>query len=215
MSTDRDHVECKALYYPNYVVHDGVRQYYDGIPEYIQVSGHKFIERQVLEHFTMLSVLSWTSSTNAAHIYQQSMAKLSEDAPEDSRFRLRAAHTADGFLILALLKDAKDRGVVLEVPSTGHQKDRFTAAARARNARITESGQPEFAHWCTKCVRRFDDADGVTRTSLSSSIFVNSLMHLQDMSTASSLTGSTWVGRRFGNGTFSVRAEGTISARAA
>ncbi|OJT02627.1 hypothetical protein TRAPUB_6808 [Trametes pubescens] len=155
---DSDHVECKALYYPNYVVHDGVRQYYDDIPEYIQVSGHKFIERQVLEHFTMLSVLSWTSSTNAAHIYQQSMAKLSEDAPEDSRFRLRAAHTADGFLILALLKDAKDRGVVLEVPSTGHQKDRFTAAVH-----IAESGQPEFAHWCTKCVRRFDDADGVTR----------------------------------------------------
>lgn len=158
--------ECKALYYPNYVVRDDVRQYYAGIPDYIQVSGHKYIEHAVLEHFTMLSVLSWTSSTNAAHIYHQSMAKLSGDVPEDSRFRLQGTHTSDGLLILALLRDSTDRGQVLAVPNGGHQKDRFTAAMRARTRRIQRSGQPEQAHWCTKCVRRFDDPDGVTRTSL-------------------------------------------------
>ncbi|OJT10783.1 hypothetical protein TRAPUB_12701 [Trametes pubescens] len=33
---------------------------------------------------------------------------------------------------------------------------------RARTRSIQRSGQPEQAHWCTKCVRRFDDPDGVT-----------------------------------------------------
>lgn len=124
-------IECKALYYPNYVVRDEIRQYYAGVPEYIQVSGRKYIERAVLEHFTMLSVLSWTSSTNTAHIYHQSMAKLSNDVPEDSRFRLQGTHTSDGLLILALLRDSEDRGQVLEVPNGGHQKDRFTAVNQA------------------------------------------------------------------------------------
>lgn len=162
----RPRIECKALYYPNYAVRDDVRQYYAGIPDYIQVSGHKYIERAMLKHFTMLSVLSWTSSTNTAHIYHQSMAKLSGDVPEDSCFRLQGTHTSDGLLILALLRDSADRGQVLAVPNGGHQKECFTAAMRAHTRCIQRSGQPEQAHWCTKCVRRFDNPDGITHTSL-------------------------------------------------
>lgn len=158
--------ECGSNYHPNYVVRDDVRQYYAGVPAFIQVSGHKYIEQAVLAHFTTLSVLSWTSSTNAAHIYHESLSKLTDDQKENPKLRLRTEHTSDGFDILALLRDARDHGTVLEVPHKGEQKDRFTAAMRARNDRIRCAGQPEQAHWCTRCVRRFDDEDGVTRASL-------------------------------------------------
>ncbi|KAJ6509842.1 hypothetical protein DFH09DRAFT_854207, partial [Mycena vulgaris] len=33
--------ECHARYYPNYVVRDGVRIYYDPIPDAIQVGEHQ------------------------------------------------------------------------------------------------------------------------------------------------------------------------------
>lgn len=158
-------IECKAVYYPNYVARDDVRQYYPGIPDFIQVSNHKYVERAVLEHFTMLSVLSWTSATNAAHIYAESMAKLSEET-DDAHFRLRACHTSDGLVILGLLRDTEAQGSILEVPHDGHQSERFNEAMRRRNDRIRRAGQPEYAHWCTKCMRRFNDADGVARMYL-------------------------------------------------
>ncbi|KAI0336345.1 hypothetical protein GY45DRAFT_1393616 [Cubamyces sp. BRFM 1775] len=154
---------CKTVYYPNYAVHDTIRQYYTGIPDYIQVSGHRYIESSVLAHFTTLSVLSWTSATNAAHIYRESLARLGGDVQDEPRFQLRASHTWDGFVLLALLRDMERTGGVLQVPHGGHQKDRFTEAMRARNERIRRSGQPEYAHWCTRCVRRVDDTDGITR----------------------------------------------------
>ncbi|RPD72710.1 hypothetical protein L226DRAFT_511398 [Lentinus tigrinus ALCF2SS1-7] len=148
---------CGTVYYPNYTAYQGIRRYYAGLPEFVQVSDHKYVERTVLEHFTMLSVLSWTSATNAAHIYHESLSQLKDAEREIARYRLRAEHTWDGFVILALLRDARDQSTVLEVPNGGEQKDRFTAAMRARNERIRRSGQPEYAHYCTRCVRRFDD----------------------------------------------------------
>lgn len=185
---------CRTVYYPNYVVHGDVRQYYAGIPEFIQVSGHKYIARDVLEHFTTLSVLSWTSATNAAHIYHESMSQLVGDARTDPQYRLRPAHTWDGFVLLALLRDTRVHGGVLEVPHTGQQKDRLKAAMQRRNERIRRSGQPEYAHWCNKCVRRFDDSDGVTRTSMNTGSHVRAhsyLSSLQVSSTASSQMAST------------------------
>ncbi|EIW51585.1 uncharacterized protein TRAVEDRAFT_137153 [Trametes versicolor FP-101664 SS1] len=152
--------KCRATYYPNYVVRGDVRQYYEGIPDYVQVADHTYIENALLEHFTMLSVLSWTSSTNTAHIYHESMSHLPSDARDIPRFQLRTEHTSDGFVLLALLRDAKDRGSVLEVPNSGDQQERFKDAMIARNRRIQFSGQPEYAHWCQKCHRRFDDDSG-------------------------------------------------------
>ncbi|KAH9896557.1 hypothetical protein C8Q73DRAFT_744583 [Cubamyces lactineus] len=154
---------CKAVYHPNYIVRSGKRQYYGGIPDFVQVSGHKYVDQAVLEHFTSLSVLSWTSATNAAYIYKQSMAKLLPADAADPRFRLRTSHTWDGFVILALIQDAERHGGVLEVPNDCLQKDRFTEAMRWRSERIERSGQLEFAHWCTRCVRCYNDEDGITR----------------------------------------------------
>lgn len=162
------------MYYPNYAVQDDLRRYYEGVPEYIQVSHHKYIQRSVLEHFTMLSVLSWTSATNAAHIYHESMSQLEGPERMNTRYQLRTEHTWDGFVLLALLRDARDNTIVLEVPHTCLQKDRFTGAMRARNERIRQLGQPAYAHYCDRCTRRFEDPDGKTRTFLLCSLVISS-----------------------------------------
>ncbi len=155
-------VECKTVYYPNYSARDELRQYYEGVPAFIQVSDHSYVERHVLEHFTVLSVLSWTSATNAAHIYHESMSKLERSRRNEPRFRLRTEHVWDGFVALALLRDAELHATILQAPHGGVQKNRYTDAMRLRNERIRRSGQPEYAHWCTKCHRRFDQPDGTT-----------------------------------------------------
>ena len=151
-------LECRTVYYPNYSAHNDVqvRHYYEGIPEYIQVSNHHYVQRSVLEHFTMLSVLSWTSATNTAHIYHESLSHLDNDNCNIPRFRLRTEHAWDGFIVLALLRDAQSRNAVLEVPHNGIQANRYTTAMQLRNERIRRSGQPQYAHFCTRCHRRFD-----------------------------------------------------------
>ncbi|RDX47181.1 hypothetical protein OH76DRAFT_1354889 [Lentinus brumalis] len=155
--------KCKTVYFPNYSARDEIRQYYGGVPAFIQVSDHSYVEHHVLEHFAMLSVLSWTSATNAAHIYHESLSKLERSQRNEPRFRLRTEHVWDGFVALALLRDAELHATILQVPHGGIQKNRYTDAMRLRNERIRRSGQPEYAHWCTKCHRRFDQPDGTTK----------------------------------------------------
>lgn len=156
------HKGCNTNYYPNYYVRarSQVRTYYSGIPDAIQVAEHKYIDRQVLELFNSLTLFAWTSATNAAHVYHHSLSQLSEPRQSLAQYQLRTEHVWDGFVILSLLKDSMSRKFVLEVPHSGEQKDRFTAAMRARNEYIRQFGQPEFLHFCSKCVRRFDRDDG-------------------------------------------------------
>ncbi|KAJ7699251.1 hypothetical protein B0H17DRAFT_926597 [Mycena rosella] len=70
-TTFATHLSCsdyKARYYPNYVVRDGIRIYYDKIPDAIQVAGHQYVERAVLNLFINLMLISWTSATNVRSI---------------------------------------------------------------------------------------------------------------------------------------------------
>lgn len=65
-------------------------------------------------------------------------------------------------MLLALLRDAEACKYVFEVPHNGEQKDRFTGAMRAWNEHIRIFGQPEFMHFCSKCVCRIDKDDNTT-----------------------------------------------------
>ena len=73
-------------------------------------------------------------------------------------------------MLLALLEDCQGWSKLLEVPHTGAQKDRFTAALCSRNLRFCMYGQPELRHYCNKCMRVFKNGtkvwvvviDGVT-----------------------------------------------------
>lgn len=158
---------CQTTYYPDYCVHRGVRVYYEGLPLFAQVSDSRYVERAVLEHFLTLSLLSWTSYTNAAHIYHESLSRLDGERAQNPAYRLRTEHVRDGFILNALLKDARRRRYVLQVPDDGEQKVRFNAAMLARNQHIQQCGQPEFSHWCTGCVRRYDNPDGTAGMSTS------------------------------------------------
>ncbi|KAI0358771.1 hypothetical protein OH77DRAFT_1449458 [Trametes cingulata] len=151
---------CHSNYHHNFVVRRNVRTYYAGLPDTIQVSEHHFVERRVLDLFTSLSLFSWTSATNAAHIYHHSLSQLDEPLRSAARYHLRTEQVWDGFVVLALLKDARDRHYVLEVPHCGDQKDRFKMAMEARNDHMNRCGQPEFMHYCEKCTRRLDRGDG-------------------------------------------------------
>ncbi|KAF7308041.1 hypothetical protein MKEN_01166400 [Mycena kentingensis (nom. inval.)] len=118
-----------------------------------------------LNLFINLMLILWTSATNGAKIYDTALSKPDEiprNHPEwvDTSFKLRTEHVWDGFTILSLLEDYERRGETLRVPHTGEQKDRFTAAMSDRNARIQFLGQPEWAHYCSKCIRVWDEGDG-------------------------------------------------------
>ncbi|KAJ6525243.1 hypothetical protein DFH09DRAFT_936833 [Mycena vulgaris] len=159
--------ECHARYYPNYVVRDGVRIYYDQIPDAIQVGEHQYVERAVLNLFINLMLISWTSTTNSARVYDSSLSQ-PENFPEHpdwmgTSFKLRPEHVWDGFIILTLLEDYAGRGETLQVPHTGDQRDRFTAAMEERNMHIQLCGQPEWGHYCTKCLCVWDENGKLTK----------------------------------------------------
>jgi hypothetical protein len=75
---------CKSRYYPNYVVRDGVWNYYGEIPDAIQVGEHQYVEQAVLNLFINLMLISWTSATNSARVYNISLSQ-PEKFPQSSR----------------------------------------------------------------------------------------------------------------------------------
>ncbi|KAJ7877878.1 hypothetical protein B0H13DRAFT_1631479 [Mycena leptocephala] len=155
---------CGTNYYNNYSTRDGVRTYYSGVPDAIQVGAHQYVEREVLSLFIGLMLISWTSATNCARIYDTCLSKPENrpdhpDWPPERSFKLRMEHVWDGFLLLSLLEDYEERKAVLCVPNTGGQSDRFTEAIRERNERIRLCGQPEWSHHCDKCMRVWNEGD--------------------------------------------------------
>ncbi|KAF7322243.1 hypothetical protein HMN09_00001400 [Mycena chlorophos] len=155
---------CHTRYYPNYSVKDSMRTYYTTIPETIQVGAHQYIERRVLDLFINLMLISWTSATNGARIYDTCLSKPEEQPSEMPEwagvsFKLRNEHIWDG-RYAALLEDHERRGKTLRVPHTGEQRFRFTKAMNERNARIQLLGQPQWGHYCNQCLRVWEDENG-------------------------------------------------------
>ncbi|EDR02614.1 uncharacterized protein LACBIDRAFT_308276 [Laccaria bicolor S238N-H82] len=155
---------CQTAYYHNYSVKNGMRNYYDGaIPEIIQVGEHQFVELKVLHMWRADTNISWKSFTNCARTYEVALAGPgSNGLPSNWKFQaaLKGDHIQDGFTILSLLEDHRERISTLIVPHTGEQTDRFTQAIKARNARIKLYGQKEISHRCKKCTRIYAAKDG-------------------------------------------------------
>jgi hypothetical protein len=101
-----------------------------------------------------------TSATNAARVYNTSLSQ-PENQPDDwFSFDLRPEQVLDGFCLLSLLEDHVYHHSVLNLPHDGDQKNRFTEAMNARNIRIQQLGQEEFAHICKRCQRVWPQEDG-------------------------------------------------------
>ena len=53
------YVECNTNYHHNFRVQHGIRTYYDGVPDIIQVGEHQFTEERLLQLWITLMLVSW------------------------------------------------------------------------------------------------------------------------------------------------------------
>ncbi|KAF7304404.1 hypothetical protein HMN09_00842500 [Mycena chlorophos] len=104
---------------------------------------HQYVEQRVLDLFINLMLISWTSATNGARIYDACLSKPEEQPSEMPDW---AGTTSDAAKLYAF--------------HTGEQRFRFTKAMDERNARIRLVGQPEWAHYCNRCMRVWEDEKG-------------------------------------------------------
>ncbi|KAG1869641.1 hypothetical protein F4604DRAFT_1584271 [Suillus subluteus] len=99
--------ECNTNYQANYSVNGAVRTYYRGMPQYIQVADHQFIELQLAMHWMDLMQIA-VSATNCANLY--AIAQTRHDLGDsDDHWQFGNALTTeqvwDCFTLLALLDD--------------------------------------------------------------------------------------------------------------
>jgi hypothetical protein len=52
-------IECRTNYHHNYSVHEGARTYYGGLPKYIQVGEHQFVEDRVVHMWISMMLVGW------------------------------------------------------------------------------------------------------------------------------------------------------------
>ncbi|KAF9044902.1 hypothetical protein BJ165DRAFT_1347250 [Panaeolus papilionaceus] len=152
---------CKTTYHNNYSVKHRIRTYYGGVPDAIEVGKHQFIAKNVANMFISLMLISWTSATNNAEVYNTTISK-PENQPEEwgFTFDLRSEHIWNAIAYLAILEHYERDSLRLEIPHGEDEKDRLSQVIRERNKVFDENGQPEWAHYCNKCVRFFDGSDG-------------------------------------------------------
>ena len=147
---------CKINYHNNFHVFRGQRIYYDGIPNILQIGEHQFAETKLVELWITMMLLSWTSATNCARIYNTNSAE-SKWKPTDWQFSLEVTsdEVYDAFTVLSLLEECQLQNSTLVVPHGGLARDRFTEAINTRNNRYRLSSQPELFHHCKKCTRYY------------------------------------------------------------
>src|SRR6267378_3573637 len=94
---------CNVNYHHNYRVFQGQRIYYDGLPDIVQIGEHQFAERKLINMWILMMVLSWTSATNCARIYNTGFAA-NNSKPVDWQFKLEVTsdEVYDAFTILSL-----------------------------------------------------------------------------------------------------------------
>lgn len=52
-------IECNTDYHNNYSLHNGIRTYYEGVPDLIQIGEHQFAERSLVQHWVDLMLTAW------------------------------------------------------------------------------------------------------------------------------------------------------------
>ena len=104
-------------------------------------------------NFTML-ITNRTSASNCAAVYNRSLAQ-PQNQPKgwDFSFDLRPEHIWEGISHLAILEHYKKEGDIMTVSHGSDQKGRLAEAIQKRNKQFDNEGQPEWAHYCEKCIR--------------------------------------------------------------
>ncbi|EPQ50066.1 hypothetical protein GLOTRDRAFT_108722 [Gloeophyllum trabeum ATCC 11539] len=159
--------QCNTRYYPNFYVHDQAttRTYYADVPDIIQSAQHVFISRELCELFITLKVVSWTSATNCAKLYNLALGNpsITPLLPSDwpIKFALDAERVWEAFFLYSLLLDHHEHGELLILPhNSSSQFERLRPAIQARNKQMAGPGQPEWNHACNLCCWVSQDEDG-------------------------------------------------------
>lgn len=108
-----------------------------------------------------LTIKIRTSASNCAEIYNISLA-VPENQPSEwpFSFNLRHEHIWSGISHLAILEHFEREQKTLTMNHGSDQRDRLADHIKTRNQLFAENGQPEWAHYCEKCVRFYLDKDG-------------------------------------------------------
>ncbi|KAF9522001.1 hypothetical protein CPB83DRAFT_911574 [Crepidotus variabilis] len=166
-STSRYCRKCNTRYYHNFYVHSNaeMRTYYPNLPRFVQASQRFFLESDLCEFFATEMVMSWTSATNCARIYNASMQNLEliPHLPVDwpTGFELSVEFVWDAFFLYGLMLDHVEEKSVLELPHQAEsQAKRLQAALRVRNQRLAGVGQEAWNHACDRCCHIEQREDG-------------------------------------------------------
>ncbi|KAF8903513.1 hypothetical protein CPB84DRAFT_1835890 [Gymnopilus junonius] len=117
--------KCDMQYHNNFSVQDKVRTYYPGIPQYIQVNEHHYIEHRVVRLWVTSLLLGWVSASNSARSYDLVFTDEEYVKDGDWQFvpRLTTEDVWDAFVIFSLLDDKRRRNRQLQVNNDGENKD--------------------------------------------------------------------------------------------
>ncbi|KAG2029274.1 hypothetical protein BDR03DRAFT_881284, partial [Suillus americanus] len=98
--------KCNTNYHHSFSVKAGVRTFYPGIPDILQVGGHQFVETKVVHLWRTMMLVSWTSMSNCARLYNSALMQNATSSPGFSwNFELAGDHVWHGFVQLALIED--------------------------------------------------------------------------------------------------------------
>ncbi|KAJ3520707.1 hypothetical protein NMY22_g12634 [Coprinellus aureogranulatus] len=148
---------CKTRYYHNYYVHDKATRhtYYREQPQFIHGSESSFMDRRTYQMFTSMMLHAWTSATNCARVYNESIVR------KEFRRLLPEIHAKslvldvetlwNSLFLFWLIEDAADGEEVLEIPHDRDHSLRLDDALNERNLRMAGTGQEEWSHACDLC----------------------------------------------------------------
>ncbi|KAJ6505310.1 hypothetical protein C8R45DRAFT_1091049 [Mycena sanguinolenta] len=142
-------VDCQTNYHNNLSVHAGIRTYYAGVPELIQVREHQFAELKLVNMWTSSMLLGWFSATNCAKLYDVALSDHANLETGGWQFGLKLTpnHIWDSFIIKTLLEDCDKNQKPLQVNHVDDQNIRFHAVMEERNQQIILLGQDEVPHY--------------------------------------------------------------------
>ena len=99
-------------------------------------------------------IVNRTSASNCAAVYNQSLTQ-PQNQPKnwEFSFNLWPEDIWEGISHLAILEHYKKEGDTLTVPHGLDQKDQLAEAIQKHDQQFDNEGQPEWAHYCEKCIR--------------------------------------------------------------
>ncbi|KAJ6448452.1 hypothetical protein C8R45DRAFT_850345 [Mycena sanguinolenta] len=151
---------CHTRYYPNYFVHSNAsrRTYYQDGMQFLQISGHFYVDVELCELFSTMMVTSWclTSATNCARTYNEGLSNQTVASALPTiwpySFEIDVDDVWNAFFLHNLIIDHNSRGRVLELShAASSQSERLRPALHERNVRMAGPGQDAWNHACDLC----------------------------------------------------------------